>query len=253
LLPGFAFLFGYTRPGRKIREISSLSASDAIAGVIFVALIAHLLFFAFVSFLATILGFFIPEPSLYVLFELLYGQNLSYELIRAQVQPFMLHIASYFIVIVAITYLFGRLTSVHYKKYSDHMWAYDLSGNDGGQEKRHLVQAFVMTNVQDSNKILMYRGGLEYFRLKPDGTIAYLILDRAARFYMKLEDNHATMSSENDYRIVGGTSQGVLVSNRLIIEGEDIANVVFQETNLDQIDWGKFEAGLKELRLMPNE
>jgi hypothetical protein len=63
--------------------------------------------------------------------------------------------------------------------FATHKWAVELKTS-----KDALVTAYVMTNTVLDDKVLMYRGGLTEFYLKPDGSISYIVLNDCRRFSM---------------------------------------------------------------------
>jgi hypothetical protein len=72
----------------------------------------------------------------------------------------------------------------------------------------------------------MYRGAVKEFFLTAGGTLAYVVLQNCSRFYMTFADT----SPQTTQQLRLGESQGSRLSNwaYLMIEGENIANILFE-------------------------
>ena len=76
----------------------------------------------------------------------------------------------------------------------------------------------------------MYRGRLHDIFFGPEGTISYIILRNAARYYMTFKDGELITSKQLE---LFGSRQGARpahVWDRLLIEGRNIANVLFDSS-----------------------
>ncbi len=113
-----------------------------------------------------------------------------------------------------------------------HRWVHDLRVGE------QLTVAYVMTLLRQEERVLMYHGFLKNFVLKKDGCFAYLILTDATRGYMMLELEAPVTSLRTSSQTIGDTTSSISKSPKyaagkhralsyFMIEGEDIANVVF--------------------------
>ena len=112
-----------------------------------------------------------------------------------------------------------------------HRWIYEL--NTEG-----FTYAHVMTHVRQDSRILMYKGFLVTFGLQQDGRFSYIVLRDVVRLYMDLQPDGPKTSEEKEQKKIG-SSGGARVDDPaaskqlrklhsyFVIEGEDIANAVF--------------------------
>lgn len=97
-------------------------------------------------------------------------------------------------------------------------------------EIRPVSVAYVLTKIGHERRFIMYRGFLRTFALSKDGKLLYVVLDNARRSYMILGGEEPRTSKE--WPSIGGASAGNAdlpprLSSYLTINGEEIANVVF--------------------------
>lgn len=97
----------------------------------------------------------------------------------------------------------------------------------------------MLTNVRFEERILMYKGFLRAFGLQQDGRFSYIVLSDVARLYLTLAKAAPETSAIQIQRMIGGSTPGsVIIPNEpskpkkrrqslFVIEGEDIANAVF--------------------------
>lgn len=109
-----------------------------------------------------------------------------------------------------------------------HSWIYDLRPTTESQ----YVIAYAMTNVKEGPRVLMYKGFLEQFGLRADGRFSYLVLSKPIRYYMHLEPDGAVTADKTNWREIGARTLAEATDEHLltylVIEGEDLANVVFE-------------------------
>jgi hypothetical protein len=117
---------------------------------------------------------------------------------------------------------------------TQHAWVYDLKVNSG------YTVAYVLTNIKgkDDQRIVMYKGFLKAFGLQRNGSFSYIVLTDTVRGYMHLDDAAPTTSAADRWRKIGQAPASIsrATSEELnrasersyfVIEGEDVANVVF--------------------------
>ncbi|HWX86795.1 MAG TPA: hypothetical protein VNX67_01330, partial [Solirubrobacteraceae bacterium] len=114
-----------------------------------------------------------------------------------------------------------------------HSWVYQLTP----RKATAYPWAFVMTRVQQDDRVLLYRGFLTAFGLAADGCISYVVLSEASRLYMYLEKQAARTSRMSEYRRIGasrsaGVAKAGIEKAILVIHGHDIANVVVEPYEL---------------------
>lgn len=122
------------------------------------------------------------------------------------------------------------------RRLAQHTWIYDLSVGD------NFTVAYVLTHVRQDDRILMYQGFLKSFALRRDGKFSYIVLTDARRGYMRLGE-FPTTSSRDAWRAIGGSGLSISSSveknykrrdrSYFIIEGEDVANAVFDRLAFD--------------------
>lgn len=106
--------------------------------------------------------------------------------------------------------------------------------------------AYVLTNVRHDERVLMYRGFLKAFGLRQDGRFAYLVLTDVVRYFLFVDGESPHTTAREHWRLIGSSSGdragdpvGHKFANRrrastyLVIEGEDVANVVFDRLEFD--------------------
>lgn len=134
---------------------------------------------------------------------------------------------------VGLGALYGWLVSSRrIRGFSRHRWVYDLSV-DG------LTYAYVLTNVRQQELVLLYRGFLRAFGLQQDGRFSYIVLTDVTRSYLKLAPTGSGTVGIASPRVMGSSTPGGGVAipsdaaprkrlkSLFVIEGEDIANAVF--------------------------
>lgn len=243
LLPGILFFVGTYLPEQFTRETELRSPLGHLAGAVLIAFLLH-------GFLYALSGSFcgqrIPCISVQAFLEIASfdsrasGSSLSID------NTLFRHrwwIYSYF----ALTSLAGVLLGYLYGKFSSrrkisglsrHPWVHSL-------KVEGLTYAYVLTHVRHDNRVLMYRGFLRAFGLQQDGRFAYMVLTDTTRFYMELSANGSSTSEPESHKAIGASmASGMPVPDAdakpkhrseslFVIEGEDIANAVFDILAVD--------------------
>jgi hypothetical protein len=113
------------------------------------------------------------------------------------------------------------------RRIAHHKWIYDIIDAD---RKKGIVTAFVMTTTVEDSRILMYKGRVHDIFLGPDGKISYLILRNCSRYLMTIGADGLVTSKQLE---LFGARQGRRPDNvwdRLMIDGSNIANVLFDSS-----------------------
>jgi hypothetical protein len=126
-----------------------------------------------------------------------------------------------------------------------HSWVYWLTRRD--------TIAWVLTNVRQEERVLLYKGILEQFALKKDGTFAYVVLTSVEKGYLRLDpDGPKGPTSEGLRGFTGESFRGAAPDLRrplrkLAIEGEDIANMLFEQSH--RLAWDRIDLAERLQRL----
>lgn len=229
LAPGFSALFGYYIPKRSSRDIDPQRALTLLSTLVVVSLVVHILGVKACDLLASFglpvrvdLGLVLRVITLDSM------DNLATDLAPA-IEGSLWRFLAYFLITVALGGLLGfvvggLVTSGPLQKVAMHGWAYRLNIKQG------ITYAYVLTNVQHDDKIVMYRGALRDFHIGPTGCISYLVLLNPSRYFMILDGDVPTTTKPDQRVLIGEDSKDLSVDDEfqfLMIEGEDIANVVF--------------------------
>jgi len=237
LLPGVLFFVGTYFPEQFTREAESRSPLGQLAGALLIAFLLHAVASGLVG---VVCGGPIPCVSVESFLDTV---NVDPKLpgatrdVGAMLGRYRWWIFAYVLTLCAagigLGAAYGWITTKRrIRGLSRHPWVHDLR-TDG------LTYAYVMTHIRQDDRILMYKGFLRAFGLQQDGRFSYVVLSEAARMYMTLGAEVAETSSAERQRTIGASSPGAVVSpseptkprrrvhSIFVIEGEDIANVVF--------------------------
>jgi hypothetical protein len=245
LLPGFLFFVGLYSTERMSRDLAG-GALGQLAGVVLVAFLSHGILYLLLLPGCRLWAWF-PCISLPQLASVLQLTGLNDELLGALDTMFQrngLWIFLYVITTSGAGYLLGKAGAMAvlrgwFRGLAKHQWVYSLVAVDrrGGP-----VHVFVLTDIRQDERLLMYRGFLREFYVAPDGRIAYLVLTEALRYYLLLAKDAPTTSPEADWKPVGAAApianpgasgagaprpHSERLLSYLVIDGKDIANVTF--------------------------
>jgi hypothetical protein len=235
LLPGFLFFVGLYSKERMSRDVAPGSALTQLSGVALIAFFTHgVLYLALLPACHHIS--WLPCISISGLASTLQITELKGVTLASLDRMFQQSAAWIFVYIMgtcASGFLIGHLVANavvngRLRNVARHGWIYDLlaANTNGG-----LIHAFVLTHIREGNKVLTYRGYLRDFYFSPDGRIAYLVLNACRRYYLVLDKQSPRTSNPKDWKTIGATHGPDDPRQRywsyFMIEGEDIANVVF--------------------------
>lgn len=244
LLPGILFFVGTYLPEQFTRDAEQRSPLGQLAAALLIALVVHGVLYAL---LATWCRGRFPCIDLELLLQTINADPRAPEVLRRVGEALRANrwwILSYLGftcgIGVALGALYGWLVSTgRWQPLTRHAWVYDLS-IDG------LTYAYVLTHIQKDDRILMYRGFLRAFALQHDGRFAYIVLRDVSRMYLRLDDTAPETSVAPDHRMIGRTTGDAMsdpsdgaasrrrVRSYFIVEGEDIANVVFDKLDIER-------------------
>lgn len=243
LLPGFLFFVGLTLPEQFARETAERSALGQLAAVLLVAFFIHGGMYVLLGFTC---GGRIPCIRIeYLLLSLtLENHPTAISTLAALLREYATWIFSYVLATCGLGVLSGYITGKLAIKgwlrgLTQHTWIYDLSVSD------NFTIAYVLTHVRHEDHILMYQGFLKAFGLQRDGRFSYVVLTDVMRGYMYMMSQKPSTSPKDAWQPIGAS--GVMIPglgaaektyrrkdrSYLVIEGEDIANIVFDRLEFD--------------------
>lgn len=256
LLPGVLFFVGFYLPEQFTRETAERSALGQLAATLLVSFLVHGSLFLIAPYVC---GSVVPCVSLETLFRVvaLDASSISNVAgIASEVLDFRWWIFAYVVATAVLGVLAGfgvgkLVVSGMLRRLAQHTWIYDLSVGD------NFTIGYVLTHVRQDDKILMYRGFLKSFALHRDGKFSYIVLTDAHRGFMHLGGDVPTPSVRDAWRPIGGS--GLHISGQsldniykkrersyFVIEGEDVANAVFDRLAFDYTAGAKNMATLIE-------
>jgi len=255
LLPGILFFVGLFLPEKFTRDVAPGNVLGELGAAVLVAVVVH---GCAVLFLNSPLNVFAPRPSVAILLGALQlngdgGPDLG-EIalsLSSHVGAILAYILSSSLVGTGLGATTGWLiVRGPLRRLAKHRWVYDLIDDNPG----NLTLAYVLTTVQNGASVLMYRGFLKAFALAPDGRFSYLVLSECYRYLMDLSPPSPTTTPQSEWREIGASS-GIdqsgssAISNVLVVEGEDIANVVFDRVRVTDLkeDFHDLESAMKEI------
>jgi hypothetical protein len=221
LLPGVFFFIGLATHERYSREIVRMSAAGEVALAISVALLLHAL-------LLTVLrlaGFDIAH----YLTPLVQYDRIPPELAIRIGFGRLIKAACYVLAAAAFGYLAGwavakLILSGPLRFLATHKWIYDLIKFGGG----NYITAYILSNVSEKDKRLMYKGFLHEFYLNAEGGFSYVVLTSCSSYFMTSEDDRPKTGEPQP--ILAGSDASTRAWNYFVVEGGNIANILFHRT-----------------------
>lgn len=241
LLPGVLFSVGLYIPEKFTRDASERSALGQLAGVLLVALgVNGLLYTSGPLYCGRhMLGMQPPCIDLRLFFAAISLERsdvATVSRIAANVEEnrgwILLYIFASAGLGVSLGWSVGAgVVRGKFRFLTQHRWVYDLSLGD------QLTTAWVLTNIREGDRVLMYRGFTVAFHLKRDGTFSYVVLELVRRGYLLLTEDGPSSSKHGSWEMMGEAVRQAerteprrhrrFVKSMFAIEGEDIANLVF--------------------------
>lgn len=237
LLPGVLFFVGLYMPEKFTRDAVERSALGQLAAVLFVSLCVHGTFYWISPWIC---GSWIPCMDLEGFVAALLVDRAPAQTahnVVLGIADFRGWILLYLLLTAAsgtgLGYLVGFLVVRGRLRFlTQHRWVYKLSVGD------QLTTAWIMTHIRQDDRVVVYRGFLSALHLKRDGTFSYVVLTHVSKLYLVLEGAAPITTPMTSWRMVGDSLRSVegspeiapprrLRESLLVIEGEDIANIVF--------------------------
>lgn len=243
LLPGILFFVGTYLPEQFTREAEPRSPLGHLAGAVLIAFTLH---GALYVASGSLCGGSLPCISIRGLLEVASfdasvtgnAANIDVMLSRYRLWIFGYVMTTSFLGVL-VGYGYGKLSSERkIRGLSRHPWVHGL-------KVEGLTYAYVLSHVKHEDRVLMYRGFLRAFGLQQDGRFSYIVLTDVTRFYMRLGDDASVTSSIDTHKVIGASTPGEVagrtvaspprrsVESLFVIEGEDVANVVFDVLETD--------------------
>ena len=241
--PGLVFLFGMYSLERYSRDLGRRSPFSELAMATMAAMLAHTLMYILASVVASLSHRLDFLGSIYgTLSQFISASDPALPPPQLAIK-WLAGATAYLAILSLISFFVGqwtgkRIITGKLRFLAQHNWIYSLLETD--QKKDLFPIAYVMTKIDHSSSnhkyILMYKGYLQEFYISANGHISYLILQNCARYFLKIEDETPVVTDSNKLREI--TSQHAPTNATdagewpyLMIEGEEIANVVFDRTN----------------------
>jgi hypothetical protein len=243
LLPGILFFAGTYLPEQFTREAEPRSPLGHLAGAVLLAFLIHGVAYALSG---SVCGGSLPCVSIHSLLDVASYDSVSAT--SAASIDWMLHRYRWWVLAyvtgtsgvgIFLGYCYGKLSAARrIRGLSRHPWVHAL-------KVEGLTYGYVLTHVRHEDRVLMYKGFLRAFGLQQDGRFSYIVLTGVTRFYLELGENGSETSRLETQKVIGGsTPAGVVtpvvaaaphrrVESLFVIEGEDIANVVFDILELE--------------------
>lgn len=224
LLPGIFFFIGLASYERLSREIIRSSVVSEVAMACAIALAIHFVSISVLSIFGFRLSQFVEPLAEY--------SKIPTDVFVQRVSACLMPVATYLAITTLLGFSFGFVVAINIvsgplRRLARHKWIYDIIDVD---RKGGFVTAFVMTTIVDDSRIIMYKGRVHDIFLEPNGNISYLVLKNCFRYYMTFADGELVTSKQLE---LFGSRQGTRPANvwdRLLIEGGNITNVLFDSS-----------------------
>src|ERR1700674_3107532 len=237
LLPGVFFFIGLWSRERHSKEIVRAGAIGEVRAAIFIAIMLHgswwFLHWAVTKFSLAdnIAPFWVtgvtPGPH--------------------RLTGYIRELALYTVILALLGWLAGLIVagsvvSGTLRRIATHKWVYDVLKQSEIDHEKKLgpIRAYVMTKVQENNRVLMYGGEFGEFFLDSEGCFSYIVLKNCFRFYMIMEGDLPITSDK--LPLLAKDQSQTSTWNFLMIHGENINNILF-----DRIPYQATEEDTREL------
>lgn len=243
LLPGFLFLFGFHASRHITQDTTAWRTPGQLGAVLATAVLTHSFTYLLHTLVRPIL---LDLPVIGPFMDYLGAHSSASEIIKIlqgglatadlkTVNRVIQYVIYYVIYTSTLGFLFGLIFAQliakgFFRSLVKHQWAYELI--EKRRDKSTIVVAYVMTQIQHNNQHLLYKGGLTDFVIAPDGKISYLVLSKPQRYCLVFGDKGIKTSDVENWRLIGAPD------SRLLIEGADIANVVFSSEEYEETKEG---------------
>lgn len=253
LLPGFLFFVGTYVPEDFTRDVAPRSGAGQLAGTVLVAFVIHGLAFGFIQGLCGGWRPCVDLPLVFAAVELP-SDHLSRSQLAENLTDHRWWIYLYFLSTAAFGFGLGWLVGSRalaggfWSFIVQHRWVHELDLEE--TDNQAITYAYVMTNLNHQGRYLLYRGVLKQFALTREGTFAYLVLRKPRRSYLVFRTVQSAV--EQDFHQIGSSSAPASQGDPLlVIEGEDVANVVFAAKAYDEDKKARSAVSALVKRLLP--
>lgn len=220
LLPGIFFFIGLATYDRLSREIIRSSVVSEVALALVLAGAIH---FASISFLSAF-GFRLSNFAASLAHVEQNPEAFARQFVD-QLEPATIYLGC----TTALGFLLGvfvaqLIVSGPLRVLARHKWIYDIVDAD---QKKVIITAYVMTTIIDQSRIIMYKGRLRDIFLGQEGNISYITLQNCSRYFMTFKE--AELVTSKQLELFGSKRRDTSTSvwDQLLIEGGNIANVLF--------------------------
>jgi len=245
LLPGFCFLAARYFPEGFTRETATKNPLAQLAGIVLVSLLVHGLFYL-------ALGDCSRTPHcirlhyVFTVLQLSGADAASLREVALNIEQNRFRIFGYTMLaslggaILGVVWGTGVVKNWKgFRRATQHQWVYRIR-----RQANQITFAYVLTDIQQDNRRLLYRGLLSDFALKDDGNFSYVVLEQPVRYYLVLTELKPVTST--DLPAIGATNplagvSGPKSNSFLLIEGGNIKNLVL-DTYLLEVTEDSLEA-----------
>lgn len=221
LLPGIAFLGGLSLFTRQSREIVRSDVIGDIAMAVGLAVAIHLLSLGIVALIAALAGTDFSVSLRAFASDAVMAEGPALERTLTSLPVYLL----YTLVISLLAGAVGTWVGRH-RFVATHKWAYDL---DIYRREQQNVIAYIVTNIKEGSRVLMYKGVLLDFYQEQNGTFAYVILGTCSRYFLDMDDTKAKTTPPKALF----SSIRPRVIDYFFVDGKNIANILFDTVDLD--------------------
>jgi hypothetical protein len=240
LLPGVLFFIGQYLPEQFTRDTTPRSALGQLAGVVLISLLVHGLYFTIQPVLCHWLWSLPCIDLTYVLGLLNAGRPGEIELstLASDIERYRVEIFTYLLASALAGFTIGAglgnaIRRGHFRFLAQHRWVLDLPLPQAASH----TYAHVLTRISHEGRQLVYRGRVEQFGLLANGQFSYVVLSGTHRAYMRLLEGASVMDSKphpiGTGANVSPSGQGRRLKSLFVVEGPDIANVIFDSYAVD--------------------
>jgi len=239
LLPGVLFFVGVYLPEEFTRDSEERSPLGQLAAALLVSFVVHGVAYAL---LAGDSNKWLPAIDLEIFLRTVALETTDMTRVATAMHQMRWWILLYVIATSAVGVLlgnaYGRLAVGRLSaQLARHPWVFDLS-------TKGLTFAHVLTNVRQGERVLLYKGFLKAFGLQRNGQLSYVVLRDVRRLYLVLGSDAVSTSDSPHQRDIGRSASSSIVDpldggtkrqrshSYLLIEGEDIANIVFDRLKI---------------------
>ncbi len=225
LLPGVAFFYVSALRQRRNTELVRTNVFGDISIVFAVSVVIHTILIFLIRYFLRSFYYDIVSVTLY------YDEREAFNTFL-YIDYYAICVVSYVFISTVIGIAIGLLVSTRpFRVFYKNKWSSELYGSS-----RQLVSVYVMTNVIEKNKVLMYKGILQEYLMGSDGNFLYVVLKNTKRYFLDFDTEIGKMTDQLDL-FDGKIAKGIQpLLNYLVIPGGSISNILFEKSPKLEVD-----------------